>query len=144
MLVGSIAKSCGTNGKMGILHACHWKQLCVHSSQAALQQQSSLEPPCLCSSFGLFISKTFESFSIYGCFQKLLSTQIYTVLLNPCMYVTSTNLLLNGKSLRSQSSGKQICPTVVDCTWRICSSYFLLPASECWTGKSGLVLKIVV
>lgn len=90
-----------------------------------LQQQSSLEPPCLCSSFGLFISKSFQFLWL------LLGIQIYIVLSNPGMCVTSTNLLLNGKFLRSQCCGRQFYPTVEDCTWRICFSYFLLPPSEC-------------
>lgn len=53
-------------------------------------------------------------------------------------------LVCNGKFLRCQCWGKQFYPTVVDCTWRICSSSFLLPASECCTGRSGCVLKKVV
>lgn len=45
---------------MGILHACHWKQLFAVAKVLGNCEQSSLEPPCLCSSFGLFISKAFQ------------------------------------------------------------------------------------
>lgn len=53
------------------------------------------------------------SFHFLGPLLEALRTQICTVLLNPGMYITSTNL--SGKFLRSQ------CPaTVMGCTWRIC------------------------
>lgn len=94
MLV-SIAKSYDTKGKMGILHTHYWKQLFVHSCKHLCNSNLLLNHLA----FALHLACLFPSHSTFcGYFWKLLCTQIYTVLSNPGMYVTSTNLLLDGNS----------------------------------------------